>query len=403
MRLLLIHDADELRARVAETLMTGLPDLQLELWDPSRQGAPEADYCCRFDALLLDEYPADADGIEWLQGWQRARSGASWPPTLVLSSGTSDARAAAAKRAGARDYLRKVDLSPERIVAAARVNVTRPPDATVPLRADPASIPEPIAGYDILRLIAQGGMSRVYLARRQSDGLELVLKVLDRSLHRDASFRQRFVHEYSILRRLSHPNVVTIFDQAMNDRYGYIAMEYFPAGTLKERIRGEPLPTDTVQLCLTQIARALEAVHGAGVVHRDLKPHNIMFRNDLELAILDFGLARDTSVNVNLTQLGVVLATPMYMSPEQCKGLPHDARGDLYSVGAILHEMLTGKPPYSAGNAADMAFQHVHGPLPKLPAVLTHRWEPIVHRLLAKKPEDRVQSARALLTLIGQS
>jgi serine/threonine-protein kinase PpkA len=135
-------------------------------------------------------------------------------------------------------------------------------------------------------------------------------------------------------------------------------------------------------------------------VHRDLKPQNIMFRANHRLAILDFGLARELDATTTLTQKGMVMATPLYMSPEQCLGQPHDARGDLYSTGVILYEMLTGKPPYAGENASALAYQHVHGQIPRLPRRLVG-YQPILDRLLAKRPDARFQSARELFNFIA--
>jgi serine/threonine protein kinase len=141
-------------------------------------------------------------------------------------------------------------------------------------------------------------------------------------------------------------------------------------------------------------------VHSAGVVHRDLKPQNIMFRANHRPAILDFGLAREIDATSTLTQKGMVMATPLYMSPEQCLGHPHDARGDLYAAGVILYEMLTGKHAYEGDNASALAYQHVHGTIPRLPKRLAG-YQTLVDRLLAKRPEDRFQSARELFNYIA--
>jgi serine/threonine-protein kinase PpkA len=256
-----------------------------------------------------------------------------------------------------------------------------------------------VAGYKVLRKIGEGGMSRVFLAERESDGLQLVLKMLDPRLAADPASRARFVREYKIIQRIQNEHVVMIFDQGFTSDTPWLAMEYFPGGDLEERIRNGISSMGSLKI-LVQLAEALDAVHSAGVVHRDLKPQNIMFRANHRPAILDFGLAREIDATSTLTQKGMVMATPLYMSPEQCLGHTHDERGDLYAAGVILYEMLTGKHAYEGDNASALAYQHVHGEIPRLPKRLAG-YQPLVDRLLAKRPEERFQSARELFNYIA--
>jgi len=254
-------------------------------------------------------------------------------------------------------------------------------------------------GYRVLRKIADGGMSKVYLAERESDGTILVLKMIDPRLHQDPLFRKRFAREYRLLAKISNEHVVAILDQGMTDTYAYIATEYFAGGDLKTRIRPGGLSRDESISSLVQIATALDAVHSAGIVHRDLKPQNIMFRDATRFALVVFGLAREMDGSATLTQKGVVFATPLYMSPEQCLGSPIDGRSDLYSVGVLVYEMLTGRPPYIGRNPPELAYHHVHSPVPKLPPRLLSL-QPLIEGLLAKEPEARFASARAVMEFI---
>ena len=227
-----------------------------------------------------------------------------------------------------------------------------------------------------------------------SDGLQLVLKMLDTRLARDPQSQARFVREYTIIQRIQNEHVVMIFDQGFASDNPWLAMEYFPGGDLSQRIQKGISSMGALKI-LVQMAEALDAVHTAGVVHRDLKPQNIMFRANHRLAILDFGLARELDATTTLTQKGMVMATPLYMSPEQCLGQPHDARGDLYSTGVILYEMLTGKLPYEGDNASALAYQHVHGADPA--AAAAARRLPADRRPPAREaPRRRFQSAREL-------
>jgi len=412
MRVLLIDDSEEFRELARRVLAEALPEAAVLAWDPAVQGRPIAGFdWARFDCLVLDDAPGeDADGLAWLREF---RLEGHVPPTLIVSEAGGEEMAVRAIKAGASDYLRKTDLTGERFASAIRdaiadaretrrdvdsLRLTQPlrvSEIGQPLGVHPVNVP----GYRVLRRIGEGGMSRVYLAERETDDLQLVLKVLDPKLRRDESFRQRFLREYRVIQRIQNEHVVMIFDQGFTDDYPYLAMEYFPGGDLTVRIQGGIGSMGALKI-LVQMAKALDAVHAAGVVHRDLKPANIMFRENGRLAILDFGLARELDATSTLTQRGMVMATPLYMSPEQCLGHPHDPRGDLYSVGCILFEMLTGETPYQGDNPSALAYQHVHGPVPKLPARLGG-YQALIDRLMAKKPDDRFQTARDLFAHIA--
>jgi DNA-binding response OmpR family regulator len=411
MRVLLIDDSAEFRDQARRMLAEALPEAAVLAWDPAVQGRPVAGFDWgRFDCLILDDVPGEnADGLAWLREF---RLEGEVPPTLIVSDTGGEETAVRAIKAGASDYLKKGDLTGERFAAAIRDAIAdaresrRDADAlrlTQPLNV--SEIGQPLGGssvnvpgYRVLRRIGEGGMSRVYLAERESDGLQLVLKVLDPRLRRDESFRQRFLREYRVIQRIQNEHVVMIFDEGFTDDYPYLAMEYFPGGDLTMRIQGGINSIGALKI-LVQIAKALDAVHAAGVVHRDLKPANIMFRESGRLAILDFGLARELDATSTLTQRGMVMATPLYMSPEQCLGHPHDPRGDLYSVGCILYEMLTGDTPYRGENPSALAYQHVNAPVPRLPARLAG-YQALIDRLMAKKPDERFQSAHDLFAHI---
>ena len=258
---------------------------------------------------------------------------------------------------------------------------------------------ELVPGYRTLHLIGQGGQAQVWLAERVRDGKQLALKVLDRSLRQDPVFLERFVREYRLLASLENENVARIYDQGFSGDHPYIAMEFLAGGTLASRIREGIASRDALRI-VAQIATALDVIHTRGIVHRDLKPANILFRSTGEPVIVDFGLARDLGINSTLTLAGQVLATPRYMSPEQCMGRAADHRSDLYAVGAIFYEMLTGTKLYGSVTPADLIRMHVSDPIPRLEGPLAG-YQPILDRLLAKKPEDRFQSARELFGAVA--
>jgi len=256
-----------------------------------------------------------------------------------------------------------------------------------------------IAGYRVLHPIGRGGQATVYLAERATDGLSVALKVLDRELRRDRLYLERLRREYRVLAAIDNPYVARIYDHSFSGTLPYIAMEFVPSGTLAGNMHAGMEEAEALRLA-GQIARALEAIHGCGIVHRDLKPANILLRHDARPVIVDFGLAKDLAAHSTLTVGGQVFATPRYMSPEQCRGLDVDARSDLYSLGVIFYEMLTGERMYDTADAAELVNLQVNGPLPRLPASLEGH-QRLLEGLLAKKPEDRLQSAREVIALLG--
>ena len=250
---------------------------------------------------------------------------------------------------------------------------------------------ELVSGYTVVHPIGQGGQATVYLAEREHDGLRVALKVLDRRLRNDKVFLERFVREYKLLSKLEIEHVARIYDQGFAGTQAYIAMEFLPSGTLATRIH-EGLSTRAALRLTLQIAKALDAIHARGIVHRDLKPSNILFRADGRPVIVDFGLAKDLGANSTLTIAGKLLATPRYMSPEQCLGKEVDTRSDIYSLGVVVYEMLSGKKIYDSANPAELVRLHINEPAPRLAEALSVH-QPFLDRMLAKAPEERFQSA----------
>ena len=439
MRILIIDASPDLRELCAAHIATQWPGATVDTrtLELPLQNGDAAEHWQRYDALLLDHHADGQTGIEWLRAC-RDRA-ADLPPTILLSDEHSADVAVQAMKLGAADYLRKDRLTPTRLVAAindaileraghhdrllARARLAERFDDNITQQIDPramasigvataADAPR-INGYHLLRMIGSGGTSKVFLAERlprmgqaAPEPAQVVLKVLDANLMTD-SFIERFIREYRIISGVQNQHVARIFDQGITDDHLYIAMEYFPGGDLGARLgtRTEqaegPLLTSMQTLKIVmQMARALDAIHSAGVIHRDLKPHNIMFRANGQLALVDFGLARQVDEKTITATGGTLLATPLYMSPEQCLGKAQDARSDLYSLGVMLYQMFTGRRLFESDNIAAIAFAHVHGVVPQLPESLAG-YQTLMDRLLAKNPDDRFASARELFAYIA--
>jgi serine/threonine-protein kinase PpkA len=248
-----------------------------------------------------------------------------------------------------------------------------------------------IPGYRILRPLGEGGMASVFLALQESLDREVALKVMAPALAANAEFTDRFLKEGRITAKLNHPNLVTVFDIGSHGTVYYLAAEYIPGGTLKERIDRGGLTVAEILDIVCDVARGLDFAHQKGFVHRDVKPGNILFKNDGTAVLADFGIAKAMDASAGATMAGASIGTPDYMSPEQARAEPVDGRSDLYSMGAMLYEMLVGHPPYQASDPFTVALMHVTQPVPELPAEF--RWlQPLIDGLMAKVPANRFAS-----------
>src|ERR671932_2576855 len=218
--------------------------------------------------------------------------------------------------------------------------------------------------YDVVRPLGSGGMGEVYLARDRVLGRDVALKVLRRQYAGDEEFAERFKREAKSAASLSHPNIVQVYDRGeTEEKASYIAMEYVPGGTLKERISTEgPLGAKDAAALGAQVAEALGAAHDRGIVHRDIKPQNVLLTASGGAKVADFGIARAGS-SATISRTGSVMGTAGYMSPEQALGEPATPTSDLYSLGVVLYEALTGRLPYTADNPIAVSMKHVNEPL----------------------------------------
>ena len=254
--------------------------------------------------------------------------------------------------------------------------------------------------YTIKKELGCGGMSRVFLAYDKKLKRSVALKILLPSLAENPKITKRFIKEARIAAQLQQSNIINIYDVGKQKEFFYIAMEYLKS-SLKDRIKkgtSTVKPEEALNI-IKEIAKALSYAHNSGFIHRDIKPDNIMFRDDGAVVLVDFGIVKAINSETQLTRTGMSVGTPKYMSPEQIRGKKIDGRADIYSLGIVFYEVLTGKVPYADGDVIAIAKKHVDDPVPSLPRRLKE-FQPLIDKMLDKNPKERVKNAEGLVRLI---
>jgi serine/threonine protein kinase len=252
--------------------------------------------------------------------------------------------------------------------------------------------------YQIISQIGKGGMATVYKAYQPSMDRNVAIKVLPSQLAESKEFAGRFQQEARIIAKLEHPHILPVFDYGESGGISYLVMRYFESGTLKDKMEfGRPLPLDEIDRIFTQLADALSYAHAHGIIHRDLKPANVLLDAQGNLFLTDFGIAKLLeSAAPHFTQTDAIMGTPAYISPEQAQAETVDQRSDIYSLGIILYEMVTGRVPFTADTPLAVILKHVSDPLPLPSAIKTdipEAIEKVILKALAKHPEDRFATA----------
>jgi serine/threonine protein kinase len=260
-----------------------------------------------------------------------------------------------------------------------------------------------IDGYEMISLLGEGGVAKVYLGVQKKLKRKVAIKLLNPFYLQDKIIASRFVREAETAAGLSHSNIIQIFDTGKSGEYYYIIMEYME-DSLTDRLKLEPLQKMRPEQALSiieDILKALDYAHFRGVCHRDIKPENIMFRQDSTPVLVDFGIARVFDSSVKLTGSDAIMGTIYYMSPEQCSAEDVDGRSDIYSLGVVLFEMLTGKKPYRSDKWLTVLHKHIEAPVPKLPVELA-LYQPLIDHMMAKDREKRISTGAQFKRLLNR-
>lgn len=400
-RVLIIDDQGDFRRLLARHIHTAFDSPSVAEYEPAARGRLPADFSgSAYDAVLLGDHPGRDVGIEWLRDLSR-RNG--FPPIIYLMTKPSPETEERAIHAGAQACLSRRKIDHTELIGALRAaqarrgqfsrSAVRVDEAARATRFGEASI----RGFRYVSQLAESPVSSVYLAESERNGSKVALKVLHQPPDEGAGVRNfdRFLREYQIAAAIDHPNVARVHDFGVADDHAFIAMEYFPLGDLRGRIK-QGIAAVRAATYMRQMAEALKVLHAAGVLHRDLKPGNVMLRDELSLALIDYGLSKHVELDAAITNSGEIFGTPYYMSPEQGHGRETDERSDIYSLGIILFEMLMRRKPYVAGTPMQVIYKHAHAPLPELRPELK-RFEALLYNCIAKDPKRRFTGADQLL------
>jgi serine/threonine protein kinase len=390
-KVMIIDGHADFRSLLMHHVTTHWPDAILSAYDPTEAGHLPAEFSgAGNDIILLGDNQGERDALLTLRQFVNTPA---FPAVIYFGNDNK----AQALKIGASAYFPRDAIRHNALIVRIGdiLRDQRKTSSTDSLFVgDMATGIHPlIKGYRFQKRLAVSEHSAVYVAMKESADLEMVLKVLRQvpDISDGIGAFDRFLQEYEMIAELDHPNIVKIYDLGVSDDHAHIAMEYLPGGDLKAKIANGILESEAIAYT-KQIASALHQLHTLGILHRDLKPGNIMLRDNGTIALIDFGLAKRMRLKQEITDSGEIFGTPYYMSPEQGRGNGVDERSDVYSLGIILYEMLTGEKPYSGVNAMGIIFKHSEAPVPVLPHRLS-RYQAVINLLLAKKPDDRIQSA----------
>ena len=404
MKVLIIDDDEDLRNILAHYLKQEWPEIQVEQFDPLEREMPDAAFpLAEYHVMILDYMLGRGDGLDWLQQFKLR---ADCPPILFLTGSGNEVIAVRAMKLGADDYQRKQELTREKLVTSvrelSRASTGQPETPEIAARAEGHELGARIRipGIKVLRLIGEGGMSRVYLASREGDDEPLVVKILRAEFSGNKSALNRFIEEYNLVERIQSRHVARIHGHGVSNDLAYLVMEFFDGGDLNARLGDMALAPEECLKIFRELMFALGDIHEQGVLHRDLKPQNLMFRTDGSLAVLDFGIAKHVDA-IDRTGHGEILGTPRYMSPEQVRGSALDLRTDIYSAGVLLYQMLTGTHLFDGETAVEVALHHLNTQPPDLPDPLVP-YQRLLDKLVEKDRDARFRNADEVIGFLSR-
>ena len=404
MRVLIIDDDVDLRSLLAHYIRQRWENAEVEEYDPLSHDLPgESFRLGDFDVVILDYMLGRGDGLDWLA---RLKQRADCPKILFLTGAGNEIIAVRAMKAGADDYQRKQELTREKLITslheltASALERTTSPEIASRMEGHQIGARIRIPGIKVLRLIGEGGTARVYLASREADDEPLVVKILRAEITSDRRALARFMEEYSLVERIQSTHVAHIFDHGNSEGHAYLVMEFFEGGDLNKRLGGKPMPPPEALRLFRELMFALGDIHEKGILHRDLKPQNMMFRTDGTLAVVDFGIAKHIDA-IDRTGQGEILGTPRYMSPEQVQSRVLDLRTDIYSAGVLLYQMLTGQHLFDGETAVEVALHHINTPPPLLPQALS-QYQGLLDKLLEKDRDARFRNADEVIGVLAR-
>ena len=361
MRILIIDDDEDLRNLLAHYIRGRWADAVVDGYDPLSHDMPDAAFALgSYDVLILDYMLGRGDGLEWLQALKRR---ADCPKVLFLTGAGNEIIAVRAMKAGADDYQRKQEMTREKLINSIRdltagtMERTVSPDLASRMEGHELREKIQIPGIRVLHLIGEGGTSRVYLASRERDDEPLVVKVLRQEITKDKKALARFMEEYSMVERIQSRHVARIHSHGQSQANAYLVMEFFEGGDLNKRLGNKPVAAEEALRLLRELMFALGDIHEKGILHRDLKPQNLMFRNDL--------------------------------------------RTDIYSAGVLLYQMLTGKHLFDGETAVEVALHHLNTPPPPLPDKLS-QYQRLIDKLVEKDRDARFRNADEVIGFLSR-
>ncbi len=364
---MIIDGQADFRSLLMHHVTTHWPDAIITAFDPIVAGhLPDEFSGANNDIVLLGNELGDRDGVSVLKQFSKTPGF----PAIIYFGQQSEAAAAA--KAGTNGFIPRDDVRHNTLTIRMSDALTarRYVSSTGSLFVgdERTGIQPLIRGYQLIRKISASRHSAVYLVEKKSSQRKVVLKVLRQVPEEAESIGafDRFLQEYELIAEIDHPNIVKIYELGVSDDHAHIAMEFLAGGDLKQKVSSGISELEAVSF-LRQIASALAKIHAVGILHRDLKPGNIMLRDDGSVALIDFGLAKRMRLKIDDTDSGEIFGTPYYMSPEQGHASGAEERGDIYSLGVIFYEMLTGKKPYRADSAMGIIYMHAQAPIPLLP------------------------------------